>query len=133
MRLSSRFVVLWLVALSAGCPASSAPTTPSGIDSAPRIETGSLRAAAIGARVSVQGRVTRVQDDSPYGHKVWVDDGTGEAQLFIDASTELIRHTGAWRVNDVLLVAGEVAKYQSLYELLPRTASDIVVVERPDN
>ena len=96
----------------------------------PVIATGSLDAAEVGARVSIWGHVTRIQDDSPYGHKLWVDDGTGEAQVFVDASTELIRHTASWRVADLLRIDGVVGKYGHHYELLPKTTSDIVVLER---
>jgi hypothetical protein len=96
----------------------------------PVIATGALDEAEVGARVTIWGHVTRVQDDSPYGHKLWVDDGTGEAQVFIDASTQLIRHTGSWRVADLLRVDGVVGKYGQNYELLPMTPSDIVVLER---
>ena len=124
--------VLSVAACTVGCAAST-KTTATSVDSAPRIETGALNEAVIGSRVSMRGRVTRVQDDAPYGHKLWLDDGTGEAQVFIDATTELIRHTGAWRVDDELFVTGNVAKYQELWELLPKLASDIVVVDRPSD
>lgn len=132
MRALSLCVVLTLASAAVGCRATSTDITASGANS-PTIETGSLGTAVVGARVSIRGQVTGVQDDSPYGHKLWVDDGTGEAQVFIDASTALIRHTNAWRVRDVLLVTGDVAKYQSLYELLPKLPSDIVLLERPEN
>jgi hypothetical protein len=99
-------------------------------DIVPLIETGALDTVEVGARVSVRGHVTRVQDDSPYGHKLWVDDGTGEAQVFVDAATELIRHTGSWRVADLLRIEGIVGKYGQSYELLPKTTYDIVVLER---
>jgi hypothetical protein len=112
------------------CRPAPVETTTNGAASAPRIETGSLDTAVVGARVSIRGRLTRIQDDSPYGHKLWVDDGTGEAQVFVDASSELIRHTNAWRVNDTLLVTGNVAKYQSVFEMLPRVPADVVVLER---
>lgn len=96
----------------------------------PLVETGALDTVPVGVRVSIRGHVTRVQDDSPYGHKLWVDDGTGEAQVFVDAATDLIRHTGSWRVADLLRVDGIVGKYGHRYELLPKTTSDIVVLER---
>ena len=118
---------------AAGCPAPQNAATASGADSAPQFETGNLGEAVVGTRVAVRGRITRVQDDSPYGHKLWVDDGTGEAQVFIDASTDLIRHTNAWRVGDEVRVTGAVSKYQSLFELLPSVASDMVVLDRPSD
>ena len=121
------------VVSTAGCQGKAGRTTAASEVSAPRIETGALNTAVVGSRVSIQGRVTRVQDDSPYGHKLWVDDGSGEARVFIDASLQLIRHTGTWRVGDELLVTGDVAKYQSSWELLPKAPANMVVVGRPDD
>ena len=129
-----RSVVLGLFLLTVtgalGCRGATRGTTQAAVDSPPMLQTGSLDQAASGSRVRIQGRVTRIQDDSPYGHKLWLDDGTGEAQVFIDARTELIRQSNAWRVNDVLLVTGETASYRNVMEVLPKVASDVVVLER---
>ena len=132
MRVAIGLVVL-LAAAGAGCQTNSRGATAASIESPPRIETGHLNDAVIGSRVSIRGRVTRVQDDSPYGHKLWVDDGSGEARVFIDASLQLIRYTSTWRVDDELVVSGDVARYQSSWELLPKVPADIVVVGRSDS
>ena len=121
---------LCMVTDALGCRGATQETTPAPTDSAPLVETGKLNQVGSGSRVRIQGRVTRVQDDSPYGHKLWLDDGSGEAPVFIDARTELIRQTNAWRVNDVLVVTGDTASYRNVMEVLPRITSDVVVLDR---
>src|SRR5262249_26793340 len=50
-----------------------------------------LRTAAVGERtegrlVTVRGAaVDSVQNDGPYGHKLWIDDGSGRVQVFFPA------------------------------------------------
>lgn len=52
------------------------------------VATGAISEAAEGQRVVVEGVITQsVGDDLPYGYRLLVDDGSGETQAFIYAST----------------------------------------------
>ncbi len=95
------------------------------------IETGALETAVVGTVVRARGRIVRTQDDAPYGYKIWIDDGSGECQVFIDASTELIGMAAAWHVGDWIEVTGLVAKYESTFEIVPRAAVDIALAPAP--
>ncbi len=103
----------------------------SAADPAPRVVgTGEVGEATEGTLVQVQGAITRdPTNDMPYGYSVFVDDGTGETQVFIPASTGVnpfrLRFAKPGRT---VRVTGFSGQYQSQYEVLPRSLSDIVAV-----
>ena len=93
---------------------------------APRpVRTGRVGAAEEGTLIRAAGRILRVQDDAPYGYKIFIDDGTGELQVFIDASTELIADATAWQPGDRVQVTGFAGRYQETHEIMPRIPSDM--------
>lgn len=123
------FSMAALLFLALGCrqaPASKAPAP-----LAEPIGTGALESAVVGTVVRARGRIDRKRDDAPYGYKIWIDDGSGECRLFIDASTDLIGMTAAWQVGDWIEVTGVVAKYEGTLEILPRAASEIAPASAP--
>ena len=93
------------------------------------MRTGAVGAATEGRLVRVAGAVTRpVADDRPYGYKIWIDDGSGEIQVFVPVSTGLDpRVEPAVRPGDHLAAAGLSARYEGTYEVVPRFAGDLAV------
>ena len=89
-----------------------------------------------GDLITVRGTmVTDVIDDLPYGYKLFLDDGTGVAQVFIDLGAEIpvdaFRDTLLVEGVD-LCVTGVVAQFASVgFELLPRDSRDLRKA-RPD-
>ena len=89
------------------------------------VETGRLSEAEAGSLVRAAGRITRKEDDAPYGYKVFIDDGSGEARVFLDVSTGLVEAARTWRVGDSLDVVGVAGRYGETPELAPRRPADI--------
>lgn len=93
------------------------------------VTTGAVAEPVEGLLVQVEGTVTQpFQDDSPYGYKLYVDDGSGEVQIFvhIQADTDPAR-LRELVVGDSMRVIGLAAQYETTYEVAPRDAADIVL------
>lgn len=89
-----------------------------------RFSTREIGEATEGRLVSVAGRITKpVQPDAPYGFRFFVDDGTGEVQIFVSASTKIPR--AGLRPGRRVRVTGFSGQYKEHYEVEPRFASDI--------
>jgi len=88
-----------------------------------------------GQLITVQGiMIGTVFDDSPWGWKVFLDgdEGSGPAQVFIDGASDAYVTTDYIETmlvtGNVLCVTGLVAQFAGVgWELLPRTAADIVL------
>lgn len=93
------------------------------------VTTGAVGEATEGKLVRVTGRVTKTfQDDSPYGYKLYVNDGTGEVQIFVHLFAGVPTSTlRALTTAQTIQVTGLSAQYESTYEVAPRQAADIVV------
>ena len=91
------------------------------------VRTGQVGEATEGWMVKVAGRaVTAVVSDLPYGHKLWIDDGSGRVQLFFPASGGdfgLERVT----VGSNVTATGFSGQYDQTYEVLPATRADLAV------
>lgn len=89
-------------------------------------DTGDIGEATEGRLVKVHGAVTRIVVDIPYGYKVYIDDGSGETQIFISAATGInplrIRFIA---VGEEIRVVGLSSQFLAEYEVLPRLALDI--------
>lgn len=89
-----------------------------------QFSTGRIGEATEGRLVRVAGRITKpVQDDAPYGFRFFVDDGTGELQIYVSASTRI--PTAGLRPGRRVAVTGFSGQYKDHYEVEPRFASDI--------
>lgn len=80
--------------------------------------------------ITVRGTaVSGVVDDLPYGHKVFLDDGSGVGQVFIDSKSGIPVDRLARRLiteGADLCVTGVVAQFAAAgFEILPRTRRDI--------
>ncbi len=89
------------------------------------VRTGQLGEAEEGLLIRAEGRIDRVEDDAPYGYKIFIDDGSGELQVFIDASTELIEDVTRWQPAEMIVVIGFAGRYRDIREIMPRVASDL--------
>ncbi len=98
------------------------------VPAATRVATGKLGAAVEGRLVEVTGRVVRGPDgDLPWGWKLWVDDGSGEALVFVTAATRV--DTSGIRTGQSLSATGLGARYEQHFEILPRAAADLQVTD----
>jgi uncharacterized protein YdeI (BOF family) len=88
------------------------------------VQTGKVGEATEGRLVKVKGKITRpLGDDLPYGFRLFINDGTGEIQVFISASTGI--DPRALRVGERLSVTGLSGQYKDHYEISPRIPADI--------
>ncbi len=90
------------------------------------VHTGGVGEAEEGYLIRAAGRIVRVEDDAPYGYKIFIDDDSGELQIFIDASTELIEDVTVWKPGDSIHVIGFAGRYEQTHEIMPRIRSDMV-------
>jgi hypothetical protein len=92
-----------------------------------QVATGDVGEATEGLLVEVTGSIVRgPTDDLPYGYSVYIDDGSGETQIFIPASTGINPFKIGYLQQGVAIrVTGLSSQFQSNLEVLPRTGGDI--------
>jgi DNA/RNA endonuclease YhcR with UshA esterase domain len=78
-----------------------------------------------GTLIRVEGYVKQTRGDPPYGYKAFIDDSSGECQIFVNVSTGLVDSARDWKVGDFISVIGIVGQYGNTYEVMPRILSDI--------
>jgi len=91
---------------------------------APRFSrTGAIGEATEGLIVVVAGRITRLEDDEPFGQKVFVDDGSGEIRVFINNGANIdVSHL---HPGQPVVVTGFSGQFID-YEIDPRFPSDLL-------
>ena len=91
------------------------------------LATGALGEATEGVLLDVSGTVTRVPTiDKQYGYSVFINDGSGETQVFIPASTGINPFRIPFvKVGNCIRVIGFGGQFNTQYEVLPRFRSDI--------
>jgi len=91
------------------------------------IKTGAVGPATEGRLIRVQGRIIgSVEDDQPYGWKIYLDDGSGRLLVFVATATRI--DVKALRAGQQLRVTGFSGRYEQHTEVLPRGAGDVVQV-----
>jgi hypothetical protein len=115
-------------------PASLAEVVPLGGASAvePKpFATGDVSEATEGLLVEITGVLSRpIVNDLPFGYQVFVNDGSGETQIFIAASTGINPFRIPFLENGTAVtVVGFSGQFLTHYEVLPRHRGDI----RPAN
>jgi DNA/RNA endonuclease YhcR with UshA esterase domain len=95
------------------------------------LATGDVSEATEGLLVEITGTLSRpIVNDLPYGYQVFVNDGSGETQIFVAASTGINPFTIPFLVQgDAITAVGYSGQFQTQYEVLPRHRGDI----RPAN
>jgi DNA/RNA endonuclease YhcR with UshA esterase domain len=92
-----------------------------------RVATGQIGAATLGYVVTIEGTITQsVVDDLPYGYKLYVDDGTGAAQVYLNKSTDINPRAPYLKTGQRIRVTGFGNQYNSTYEVDPRDRRDLV-------
>jgi len=98
-----------------------------------QLPTGHVEISTEGSVVVVTGVITRIVDDNQFGAKVFVDDGTGEVDVFLSSSTELHSDIPDFvEVGRRIRVRGYVAyfpNFSSQPEIDPRTRKDLREIE----
>ena len=92
-----------------------------------QVATGDVGEATEGLLVQVTGTIVRgPTDDLPYGFSIFVDDGSGETQIFIPASTGVNPFKiGYIRPGARIRVIGLSSQFETKLEVLPRKGGDI--------
>ncbi len=90
-------------------------------------KTGDVNEQVEGKLIRVTGKVTQmVVDDSPYGMKVFIDDGSAEVQVFVHlVGGKPLIDTSTLAIDQMITVVGVGAQYETTYEVLPRLATDL--------
>lgn len=94
---------------------------------APRpLATVGVSEATEGLLVQVVGTITRpVINDLPFGYQVFIDDGSGETQLFVCASAGI--DVSGLAVGQTLQGIGFSGQFDAQYEVLPCMPGDLQV------
>ena len=66
-----------------------------------------------------------VEDDPPYGWKVFIDDGSGLAQIYLNASTNIDSQSPLFKPGRKIRVTGFGNQYGAVYEVDPRSRRDV--------
>lgn len=74
------------------------------------------------------GQVTRtVMDDAPYGYKLFINDGSGEVQIFCHASAGFdLASLQPFLSGQRVQATGLSLQYETTYEVGPREPSELV-------
>ncbi len=104
-------------------------TTLSGTEqvAAKDVGTGAVNESVEGQLIRVSGNVTQTfMDDSPYGYKLYINDGSGEVQVFVHVSTGFDKAMlQALTAGQRITVMGLAAQYEATYVVAPRQVSDL--------
>lgn len=90
------------------------------------VTTGAVGEATEGRIVRVIGTITQAPaSDLPFGFKFFVDDGSGELQIFVNTQTGI--DLSGLTVGQTVSVTGFSSQFDTHYEIDPRFPSDIAV------
>jgi DNA/RNA endonuclease YhcR with UshA esterase domain len=91
-----------------------------------RVATGHVGVATLGFLITVEGTITEpVQKDEQYGYKVFIDDGTGTAQVYINTTTDIDPRAPYLKPGRTIRVTGFGNQYDTAYEVDPRSQRDV--------
>lgn len=91
------------------------------------VGTGAVNESVEGQLIKVSGKVSQTfQDDSPYGYKLYINDGSGEIQIFAHISAGFDKAAlQALTMNQQITVVGFTSQFNTTYEVAPRQPSDL--------
>jgi len=102
---------------------------PGSTELAPQVvQTGKLGESERGYLVTTRGKITKASDDGKYGYKLFINDGSGELQVYLSKSSLPNTFAPVWKPGDVIDVVGFAGVYNGIFEILPRQTSDIETV-----
>lgn len=92
-----------------------------------RIATGHVNEASEGRLVTIRGSVSQaVASDLPYGYKFYVNDGSGEVQVFVSTSSNL--DLSQMSLGTAVNITGFSGQFDTTYEVQPRIQRDLKVL-----
>jgi hypothetical protein len=92
---------------------------------AQELESGQVAEESEGTLVTIVGVVTTpVTSDLPYGYKCYVNDGSGEVQVYISSSCNLDISLMAVK-GELVSITGFSSQYNTVYEVQPRIQDDL--------
>lgn len=90
------------------------------------VATGQVGKATLGFVITVEGTVAKaLVADLPYGYKLFLNDGSGLAQVYLNASTDIDPKAPYLEVGQRLRVTGFGSQYDTTYEVEPRSKTDL--------
>jgi DNA/RNA endonuclease YhcR with UshA esterase domain len=90
------------------------------------VTTGAVGEATEGRIVRVVGTITQAPtSDLPFGFKFFVDDGSGELQIFVNTQTGI--DVSGLMAGQTVSVTGFSSQFDTHYEIDPRSPDDIEV------
>jgi hypothetical protein len=87
------------------------------------VRTGAIGEATEGRIVLVAGRITRLEDDEPFGQKVFINDGSGEIRIFLNTGAGI--SVSGLAPGQLIFVTGFSGQFID-YEIDPRFPTDLV-------
>jgi hypothetical protein len=94
-----------------------------------RVRTGGVGESTEGLLVSIKATIVDAPtSDLPYGYKLFVDDGSGELQIFVNLETGIDVTTLA--AGQRVAVTGFSSQFEDHYEIDPRNQGDILLLRR---
>lgn len=110
------------------------PDDPSDVDrrghrhppEARRVATGAVGESTEGLLVTVKAKITRAPAaDDGFGFKLFVDDGSGELQIFVNLQTGI--DVSALAVGDRVKITGFSSQFEADFEIDPRFPQDLTL------
>ena len=90
------------------------------------VATGQVGKATLGFLITIEGTVAKpLVADLPYGYKLFLNDGSGIAQVYLNASTNIDPKAPYLAVGQRLRVTGFGSQYDTTYEVEPRSKMDL--------
>ncbi|MEA1784751.1 hypothetical protein U1E44_01485 [Arenibacter sp. GZD96] len=91
------------------------------------LATSDVHTATEGRILKTSGAIDSVQNDMPYGYKVYINDGSGTLMVFINTGTGILNHLHQFKPKCTLSVTGLSASYSGVSEIVPRALEDISI------
>ncbi|NEQ45681.1 MAG: hypothetical protein F6K00_19915 [Leptolyngbya sp. SIOISBB] len=87
-----------------------------------------------GQLVTVKGEIVKpLKEDAPYGDRLWIQDETGEIQIYIPKSTGIAPEELLYlEVGQKIVVTGLSSQFDDNDEVMPRSRADIVAIQTLD-
>ncbi len=111
-------------------PARIVPLDVAPVPPAAEVATGAVGAENEGSLIRLTARITQaIVDDLPYGYRIFVDDGSGEVQVYV-ARSAFDPTTIDWiRPGAEIAAVGVSGRFEETREVLPRAPSDLTPVD----
>ncbi len=96
------------------------------------VATGAVGEPTEGLLVTVRATITRAPAaDDGFGFKLFVDDGSGELQIFVNLQTGI--DVGTLAVGEKVKITGFSSQFDADYEIDPRFPHDLVLLKTNDD